>query len=69
LAEISTANVSSVHPVMQGGFGIGWINDTIFFSNSCNFVSFDERLGLLTVNDSTYELFNYFNTSNIKQKL
>ncbi|CAG8795894.1 16673_t:CDS:1, partial [Gigaspora rosea] len=133
LAEISTANVSSVHPVTQGGFGIGRINDTIFFfqilalyyKNSNyhsfieshtnidelsyisvkvffqlhynlfssisdngytifthispssflyyfgkgNFVSLDEKLELLTVNDSIYELFNYFNTPNMKQRL
>ncbi|CAG8835042.1 27332_t:CDS:2, partial [Gigaspora margarita] len=131
--KISTANMSSVHPVTQGGFGIGQINNTIFFfqilalyyKNSNyysfieshtiidelsyilvkvffqlhynlfssisengytiftyispssflyyfekgNFVSLDEKLKLLTVNDSIYELFNYFNTPNMKQRL
>ncbi|CAG8747026.1 3069_t:CDS:2, partial [Dentiscutata erythropus] len=133
LAEISIANVSLVHPVTQGGFGIGQINDTIFlfqilalyyknlnyhsfiesytnidellyilvkvfsqlrynlfslisdngytifthislssfiyYFGKGNFVSFDKKLELLTVNNSIFELFNYFNTPNIKQRL
>ncbi|CAG8854644.1 35115_t:CDS:1, partial [Gigaspora margarita] len=133
LAGISTANISPVHPVTQGGFGVGRINNNIFlfqilalyYKNSNyhsfidshtnidklsyisvkvffqlrynlfssisnngytifthispssfiyyfgkgNFVSLDEKLGLLTVNDSTYEMFNYFNSPNMKQRL
>ncbi|CAG8810506.1 3192_t:CDS:1, partial [Racocetra fulgida] len=41
----------------------------IYYLGKGNFVSFDEKLGLLTVNDSIYELFNYFNTPNMKQRL
>ncbi|RIB10488.1 hypothetical protein C2G38_2206003 [Gigaspora rosea] len=133
LIEISTANVNQVHLVLQGGFGIGLVNNSIFlfqilalyYKNSNyhsfieshtnidelsyisvkvfsqlryglfslisdsgyaifahilpssfiyyleegNFASFDEKLGLLTINNLISELFNYFNTSNMKQRL
>ncbi|CAG8562998.1 16820_t:CDS:2, partial [Gigaspora rosea] len=41
----------------------------IYYLGEGNFASFDEKLGLLIVNNATSELFNYFNTSNIKQRL
>ncbi|CAG8791340.1 4603_t:CDS:2, partial [Gigaspora margarita] len=44
-------------------------SSVIYYFEKGNFVSFDEKLGLLTVNNSTLELFNYFNTSEMKRKL
>ncbi|CAG8833038.1 45888_t:CDS:2, partial [Gigaspora margarita] len=87
LADISTANISQVHPIIQGGFGIGQLfyisakvffqlhhglfssvsdsgysifthilpSSVIYYFGKGNFVSFDEKLGLLTVNNSTLE--------------
>ncbi|CAG8781842.1 8194_t:CDS:2 [Gigaspora margarita] len=41
----------------------------IYYFGEDNFTSLDEKLGLLTVNNQTSQLFNYFNTPDMKRKL
>lgn len=41
----------------------------IYYLGEGNFASFDEKLGLLTVNNQTSQFFDYFNTPEMKRKL